>query len=238
MNEKKQLIDVIESSVLGALANTHTNLICKVVAVNSNTIDVKPVVNRQVNGESIELTTFTKVPPLFMQGGSSYTAHPIAVGDYCLLAITERCFDRWYEGVDFVAPAEFRMHDYSDGVAIVGLNNKNSAITIPGVIQQTGDTNQDGNYTHQGDMNHTGNLIRTGSRNQTGNDTIDGTGAYSGNLSAASYSGPGGGPVTTSVPIESTSDINADSYTVQGVSGVSGTFTTVTVVNGIVTGGS
>jgi len=258
MNEKKQLIDTIDIANFNALANTHTSSLAKVVAVNETTIDVKPVINRVVNGRSIELTTFTKVPPLFMQGGSSYTAHPIAVGDYCLLILTERCFDRWYEGEDFRAPAELRMHDYSDGIAIVGVNPRAGAITIPSVIQQTGDTNQDGNYTHQGnrtqtgdytitgDIDHTGdhgqtgNMTRTGTRTQTGNDTITGSGAYSGNLSAASFSGPGGGSVITTVPIESTADIGADSFTVQGNAGASGTFTTadaktVTVLNGIIT---
>jgi len=162
MNEKKQLIDTIDIAIFNALANTHTSTIAKVVAVNATTIDVKPVINRAVDGLSLELTTFTKVPPLFMQGGSSYTAHPIAVGDYCLLILTERCFDRWYEGEDFRRPAEFRMHDYSDGIAIVGVNNRAGAITIPSVIQHTGDTNQDGNYTHQGDMTQTGNCTING----------------------------------------------------------------------------
>lgn len=258
MNEKKQLIDTIDIAIFNALANTHTSTIAKVVAVNATTIDVKPVINRAVDGLSLELTTFTKVPPLFMQGGASYTAHPIAVGDYCLLILTERCFDRWYEGEDFRRPAEFRMHDYSDGIAIAGVNPLAGAITIPSVIQQTGDTNQDGNYTHQGDRTHTGdytvtgeinhtggheqsgNMTRTGTRTQTGNDTVTGSGAYSGNLSAGSFSGPGGGSVTTSVSIESTADIEADSFTVQGNAGASGTFTTadsktVTVLNGIIT---
>lgn len=250
--ERRQLIDVLEDTILSALANTHTATIARVMQVNATTIDVKPVINKVVDGVSIALTTFTKVPPLFLQGGSSYTAHPIAVGDYCLLVLTERCFDRWYEGQDFRAPAEFRMHDYSDGVAIVGLNPRASAITIPSVIQQTGDTNQDGNYTHQGNrtqtgtytlngsMTHNGNLTRTGNRTQTGNDNITGNGSFSGNVSASSYSGPGGGGININVNMTSTADIDAATFTVGGTAGASGTFTTadaktVTVTNGIIT---
>ena len=156
MNEKLQLTDIIAESIGEALSNLHTATIAKVTAVQEKTISVQPVINRVVDGKSIKLPQFIKVPPLFMQGGGSYTAHPIAVGDYCLLVFTERCFDRWYSGADFQDPAEFRMHDYSDGFAIVGVNPLAGAITIPTVIQQTGDANADGNHTHQGNLNRTG----------------------------------------------------------------------------------
>jgi hypothetical protein len=120
------------------------------------------VFNSLSPGEFKKITTFTEVPPIFMRGGSSFTAHPIAVGDYCLLIITERCYDRWYSGIDFAPPAEYRMHDYSDGFALVGIGNEAGLIDIPSVIQQTGNTNQDGDYTHQGNMNQTGDLTVTG----------------------------------------------------------------------------
>ena len=112
MKEKLQLTDIMADAIGEALSNLHTATIAKVTAVQEKTISVQPVINRAVDGKSITLPQFTKVPPLFMQGGGSYTAHPIAVGDYCLLILTERCFDRWYSGSDFQDPAEFRMHDY------------------------------------------------------------------------------------------------------------------------------
>jgi hypothetical protein len=213
MSDKKQLIDTIEFSIFEALANLHTATVAKVVAVAATTIDVQPVINRVVNGVSIKLPLFIEVPPLFLQGGGSYTAHPIAVGDYCLLILTERCFDRWYEGQDFQQPAEFRMHDYSDGIAIVGINPRAGALTIPIVIQQTGDTNQDGNYTHQGNRIQTGNYTITGNYTQTGDMQIlgdvlvDGNIVCTGTISAGNFTGLGGGTMT------STSDIVA-----QGVS--------------------
>lgn len=186
-----------------ALSNLHTVTIAKVTTVNTTTINCRPVTNRLVNGESIALPEFIDVPPIFMQGGSSYTAYPIAVGDYCLLLFTERCFDRWYAGQDYQPPLELRMHDYSDGLALVGLNPLAAALTIPSVIQQTGDTNQDGDYTH------TGNMTRVGDLNQTGAATV------SGNI--------GGG-----------------SFSVGGVAGADGSFTTVdgktiTVGKGLIT---
>ena len=174
MTAKRELTDVLNDAIGEALSNLHTATIAKVTAVQEKTISVQPVINRVVDGKSIKLPQFTKVPPLFMQGGGSYTAHPIAVGDYCLLIFTERCFDRWYSGSDFQDPAEFRMHDYSDGIALVGVNPQAGALTIPDVIQQTGDTNQDGDYTHQGDRTQIGNLTITGDIQHTGNTNHDG----------------------------------------------------------------
>jgi len=193
---KEQLISTILSVVMPELANLHTVAIGKVSKVGQKLLSVDPVIQWTVKaGEFKKITTFTEVPPVFMRGGSSYTAHPIDVGDYCLLIVTERCYDRWYKGQDFQPPAEYRMHDYSDGFALVGIGNEAGLIDIPSVIQQTGDANYDGNITH------TGNMTRTG------DDTVTGT-------------------------------MTAGAYKVGAQAGVSGTFDTITVVNGIVVGGS
>jgi hypothetical protein len=204
MNEKRQLIDILNSAIGEALSNLHTATIAKVTGVQAKTISVQPVINRVVDGKSITLPQFTKVPPIFMQGGGSYTAHPIAVGDYCLLILTERCFDRWYSGADFQDPAEFRMHDYSDGIAIVGINPQARALTIPSVIQQTGDANADGDHTHQGDTTQIGNLTITGDIQVNGNITCTGkltaATATIGGIDFGSHTHPGDSGGTTGGP--------------------------------------
>jgi hypothetical protein len=113
------------------MSNVHTAAIARVQKVNTSTIDVKPVVNRVINGESIELPVFPEVLPLFLGGGSSYTSYPIAVGDYCLLIFSERCFDNWYAGNDFEPPLDKRMHDYSDAIALCGLKVASELTEIP-----------------------------------------------------------------------------------------------------------
>ena len=209
MKEKLQLTDIIADAIGEALSNLHTATIAKVTAVQEKTISVQPVINRVVDGNSITLPQFTKVPPLFMQGGGSYTAHPIAVGDYCLLILTERCFDRWYSGADFQDQAEFRMHDYSDGIALVGVNPQAGALTIPSVIQHTGDTNQDGDYTHQGDRTQTGDQTIIGNLHVDGNVTVTGNITCQGTIAAGNYTGLAGGAMTASVSIETTADVVA-----------------------------
>ena len=204
MKEKLRLTDIIADAIGEALSNLHTATIAKVTAVQEKTISVQPVINRVVDGKSITLPQFTKVPPLFLQGGGSYTAHPIAVGDYCLLILTERCFDRWYSGSDFQDPAEFRMHDYSDGIAIVGINPQAGALTIPSVIQQTGDTNQDGDYNRQGSLVQIGDMTITGNLHVNGNITCTGkltaATATIGGIDFGTHTHPGDSGGTTGGP--------------------------------------
>ena len=199
MTAKRELTDVLNDAIGEALSNLHTATIAKVTAVQEKTISVQPVINRVVDGMSIQLPQFTKVPPLFLQGGGSYTAHPIAIGDYCLLILTERCFDRWYDGADFQDPAEFRMHDYSDGIAIVGINPLAGALTIPDVIQQTGDTNQDGNYTRQGSLVQIGDMTITGNLHVDGEITCTGD-VVAGGVSLRNHTHPGDSGGTTGGP--------------------------------------
>jgi len=182
MNEK--LYNTIQSAITEALANTHTLLVAKVVGVNENTIDCKPVVNRVIDGESVELTVFPQVPPIFLQGGGSYTAHPIAVDDYCILAVSERCFDSWYSGTDFVAPLDTRMFDYSDAFAIVGVNPLSTAITIPTVITHIGDSHSEGDQTIIGDITQTGDMIIDGNLTVTGDVTVEGNITADGEITA------------------------------------------------------
>lgn len=162
MSDKKQLTNSIAAALDNALANLHTMTVARITAVNAKTIDCQPVINRTVNGEPVELPVFVDVPPISLQGGSSYIAFPLAVGDYCLLFFAERCFDRWYEGDDFALPAEYRMHDYSDGFALVGVNNRAGGIDIPNVITLIGDIFSQGQHDHSGDLNITGDLNVTG----------------------------------------------------------------------------
>lgn len=183
MNE--QLTETINAAIEFALSNLHTATIARVTAVNADTVDVRPVINRVVNGQSIGLPVFTKVPPVFMQGGGSYLAFPIAVGDYCLLILTERCFDAWYNGSDFVQPAEFRMHDYSDGLAIFGVNPRAGAITIPEVIKMVGNAEHDGNMVRTGTLTQTGNVTITGNISATG--SISSGNGQSGTVTAGGF---------------------------------------------------
>lgn len=163
----EELHDTIGQGVDFAMANVHTIVIAKITAVNGKTINCVPVINRVVDGSSIRLPEFIEVPPVIMQGGGSYIAEPVKPGDYCLVLISERCYDSWYAGSDFVTPLEMRMHDYSDGFALCGVNPLASAISIPKQNRL-----MMGNTDHSGDLVITGNLTVSGDITCTGRLTV------------------------------------------------------------------
>lgn len=181
MEKKVELTDVLNDASKTAMANMHTIVVAKVVTVGTTTIDVKPVIQRVVRGEAVDLPVFPSVPPIFMSGGTSYDAHPIAVGDYCLLLVSERSFDRWYMGDDNVPPIEQRMHDYSDCFALVGIAPAAAAKLIPTTIERKGDSTVTGNWVHTGNYTLTGNMIVIGNTDST-TYSVDGTAGWTGNF--------------------------------------------------------
>ena len=202
------LTNIISSAINEALSNTHTSTIAKVTKIQDSKISVKPVFKRVIQGVEVELPEFAEVPIFTLQGGSNYRIMPIAIGNYALLIFSERCIDDWLVGgADNKRPREYRMHDYSDAIAIVGLNNVTNAINIPigfeevkGNIEHTGDNTQTGNY------NLTGNVVQTGNQNITGNVTT--TGATTTNILAIGGASPTSSTVSnTSLEFDSSSDI-------------------------------
>jgi len=159
----EELHDTISQGVGFALADVHTVVVAKITAVNEKTLSCSPVINRVVDGDSKPLPEFIEVPPIILQGGDSYIAEPIKSGDYCLVLISERCYDAWYAGSDFVSPLEMRMHDYSDGFALCGVNPGAAAISIP-----TANRFMNGTTDHNGDLNLTGNVTITGNLSVSG----------------------------------------------------------------------
>ncbi|EKN3337229.1 Gp138 family membrane-puncturing spike protein [Yersinia enterocolitica] len=152
----EELHDTIGAGVDFALADVHTIVVAKITAVNDKTISCIPVINRVVKGEGKQLPEFIEVPPVILQGSGSYIAEPIAAGDYCLVLISERCYDAWYAGSDFVPPLEMRMHDYSDGFALCGVNPLSTAISIPKINRM-----MMGSTDHEGDLVLTGNITQS-----------------------------------------------------------------------------
>jgi len=173
-NEALDLLSTISLGITQALSNTHTNLVAKVVKVNATTIDVQPVIAREVNGQTKPLPVFPEVPVINFLGGNSSIQMPIAVGDDCILFVSERCLDNWYFGNNNQKPLSPRMFDYSDSIAFVGLKTKANELEIPDRIKFTGDALQLGNYEHQGNITQIGSYNLTGDITQNGTNTITG----------------------------------------------------------------
>lgn len=169
--KKEDILNFAYTAIDEALANIHTVVVVQVESVGEKTINCRPVIARQVGDKAVPLPTFQNVPPVFMRGAGTYTAHPIAAGDFALLLISERCFDSWYGGANDAPPSVFRMHDYSDGFALVGVSPIGSAIDIPtDAVRRVGNSDVTGDYEHDGNYELTGNFTING------NLTVNGVG--------------------------------------------------------------
>jgi phage baseplate assembly protein gpV len=95
------------------------------VDLDKQTVSVQP----SVRGKSVapdgtqsdvNLPLLVDVPICWPRGGGFALTLPVAVGDECLVVFGDRCIDSWWQsgGTENVQ-AEARMHDLSDGFAIM-----------------------------------------------------------------------------------------------------------------------
>lgn len=67
----------------------------------------------------VSLPVLVDVPVLFPGGGGWSMTFPIAKGDEALVVFASRCIDAWWQSGKVDVQAELRMHDLSDGFAIM-----------------------------------------------------------------------------------------------------------------------
>lgn len=89
------------------------------------TCTVQPAIQgsiTQQNGQTqqVNLPVLVDVPVIFLRGGGFVLTHPVTAGDACLVVFASRCIDGWWQGGDVAPALSQRMHDLSDGFALVG----------------------------------------------------------------------------------------------------------------------
>lgn len=75
------------------------------------------------------LSILTDVPVQFPAGGGHGLTFPINTGDECLMVFASRCIDAWWQQGGVQPQAEARMHDLSDGFALLGFRSKARALS-------------------------------------------------------------------------------------------------------------
>lgn len=100
------------------------------------TVTVQPTILAQLTREnetfeSVALPLLLDCPVIFPCGGGFTLTFPITAGDECLVIFASRCIDAWWQSGGLQPQAEFRMHDLSDGFALVGVRSQ--LRVIPGV---------------------------------------------------------------------------------------------------------
>lgn len=70
------------------------------------------------------VSVLTDCPVQFPGGGGFTATFPIAKDDECLIVFASRCIDGWWQQGGVQPPAEYRMHDLSDGYVIPGVRSQ------------------------------------------------------------------------------------------------------------------
>ncbi|WP_019103386.1 Gp138 family membrane-puncturing spike protein [Chromobacterium haemolyticum] len=98
------------------------------------TCQVQPAIQgimTQPNGKNVatNLPLLVDVPVVFQSGGGCITTYPISANDECLVVFSSRCIDAWWQSGGVQIPMEMRMHDLSDGFALVGPRSQPNKIS-------------------------------------------------------------------------------------------------------------
>jgi hypothetical protein len=193
------------AQIEGRLKDLHTCLpgIIASFDPDTQTASVQPAIQRIFTEKgAVNLPLCVDVPVAFPGGGDFFLTFPVKAGDECILMFSERAIDNWHASGGTQTPAEYRLHDLSDGIAIVGLNSqphKLAALQMTGAELRTrsrstyirledGTIYIKGNIVHEGNVQQTGNLNRTGTSTTTGKITGQGGMAVSGG-SGTTFSG-------------------------------------------------
>lgn len=93
------------------------------------TCTVQPAIQARVRDKSgtqtlVNLPLLLDCPVQFPAGGGCTLTFPVKPGDECLVVFASRCIDAWWQSGGVQAPAEYRMHDRSDGFALLGFRSQ------------------------------------------------------------------------------------------------------------------
>ncbi|WP_175786641.1 Gp138 family membrane-puncturing spike protein [Burkholderia anthina] len=95
----------------------------------SQTCVVQLAIKIPIRGSDGAVTT-AALPPIvncpvqFPSGGNCTLTFPVTQGDECLVVFASRCIDAWWQSGGVQEQADWRMHDLSDGFALLGFRSQ------------------------------------------------------------------------------------------------------------------
>ena len=178
-------------AIEGALSQVWTAMPATITSVDlaAQTVSCQPAVKgaqtaKDGSVSSISMPLLVDVPLVWPRAGGYAVTFPVAAGDECLVVFASRCIDGWWQSGGEQEPAEKRMHDLSDGFAILAPTsqaNKLANVQTDGAEFRNESRTQfikladDGKiYITASDVilvanvTHTGNTVQTGNQNTTG----------------------------------------------------------------------
>jgi hypothetical protein len=146
------------------------------------TVEAQPAVkgvvhHRDATSEAVDLPRLVDVPVVFPRGGGVTLTFPVTTGDECLIVFASRCIDGWWQSGGSQLAPELRMHDLSDGFAIIGPQSQPNRIS--GISTDTAQLRTDDGkaYIELDPASHDINLKTAGNVNATISGTMTGNSA-------------------------------------------------------------
>ncbi len=179
-------------AIEGALSQLWTAMPATITAFDAaaQTVSCQPAIKGAQTAKdgavsSISMPLLVDVPVVWPRAGGYAVTFPVAAGDECLVVFASRCIDGWWQSGGEQEPAESRMHDLSDGFAILAPTsqaNKLEDVQTDGAEFRNESRTQfikladDGKiYMTASEFVMVGNVVHTGNTTQTGNQTTSGT---------------------------------------------------------------
>lgn len=199
-------------------------------------IALKKVKNIEPDGTRIiaDRPLLLQCPVVIMSGGDTYMTFPISVGDECLVLFNDREIDNFWQTGAVSTPSTPRVHDISDGIVLVGIRSLQNLIDeylTNGIrishLTAKIDVLENRINSLASLFHHTGDMETTGDMTVGENLIVEGATTLKGNVFG------NGGTLNLDADLQQTGG-----RSIHAGNGASGTFDVVTVVDGIVTGGS
>lgn len=98
------------------------------------TVSVEPAIQAQIESPVtrdfvwINLPLLVDVPVVFPAAGGFTITFPIQLGDECLVVFASRCIDTWWSTSSKGPQSDLRLHDLSDGFALIGPRSRPKVI--------------------------------------------------------------------------------------------------------------
>lgn len=213
--DRRERLDDPEESLRMALEDFQSQIwtalpgVVSGVDLEKQTVSVQPSIQGSVSSpdgsaQSVNLPLLVDVPICWPRAGGFAITFPVKAGDEVLVVFASRCIDSWWQSGGVGAQAEVRMHDLSDGFAILAPTSqakKLSDVQEDGVEMRTESRSTfirltEGTIFIKGDIIHEGNNTQTGNLQRTGTSTTTGKVTGQGGMQVS-----GGSGITMTGPI-------------------------------------
>lgn len=123
-DSKKDIFNTINCHKIGVIESFNESLQTAKIRL----ID-KRILTSEEGEELKEYSLLLDCPVFIPKSSNSGFTYPIVSGDTCLVLFNDRDIDNWFEDGNIQRPNTNRTHDLSDGIAIVGIKNKQNKFT-------------------------------------------------------------------------------------------------------------